>query len=128
MPKTNVITQIYGYAVCLTAVITFLVAVTNLVMSALDYSNPLQSQEGWRSNEPGLASFEIYQIDIAEALGDRELPDEQKLRVMYEAARADKISSVQFRARRSMVVHSLLIVICAILFFTHWRWLQRLPQ
>ena len=119
-------TQVYGYAVCLVAVITFLISTGTLVNGILDYSNPLQA--GWPSDRPSLASFEIYKVDIAKSLGDNEIPDDQTLRAMYEAAKADKINNVKHRSRQSMIVSSLLILLCVVLFITHWRWMRKLVR
>jgi hypothetical protein len=47
---------------------------------------------------------------------------------MYEAAKSNKIQSVKHRTKREMMVNGLLIVICVVLFITHWRWVQKISK
>lgn len=124
--------QIYGYAVCLVAVITFLISVTDLVNAIMDMGDPLHA--GWVSPEsPSLASYEIYKMDVLKALPKTEgsaeasyIPDEAGMKAMYEAAKADKIRKTELNARKRMIVGSLLIIICITLFITHWRWMKKI--
>jgi hypothetical protein len=44
---------------------------------------------------------------------------------MYEAARADKIQLVKLQANRSFIIGGVLILICGVLFITHWRWIPK---
>jgi hypothetical protein len=44
---------------------------------------------------------------------------------MYDAEREDATASAKFRATRSLVGNSLLIVLAAVLFVVHWRWLKQ---
>lgn len=119
-------TQVYGYAVCLVAVITFLISSGSLISGILDFSDPLQA--GWPQDRPSLASYEIYKMEVVKSLGDYEVPDEKTFRTMYAAAKADKINNVRHRSRQSVVVSSILIVICVILFITHWRWMRKIAR
>jgi hypothetical protein len=124
--------QIYGYTVCLVAVITFLISITTLVNAVIDLSDPLHA--GWtQPGSPSLASFENYKMDMlkSSSKGDEKsvsnyVPDDETLRGMYEAAKADKIQSSRHQSNRSIIIDSLLIVICLVLFVTHWRWMKRL--
>jgi ABC-type uncharacterized transport system involved in gliding motility auxiliary subunit len=56
------------------------------------------------------------------------IPDDQSLRAMYEAARNERIQSARHQANKSVVISSLLILICLGLFVTHWLWMQRLTK
>ena len=131
MAKTNKIgVQIYGYAVCLVAVITFLIAITSVVNAVFDLRDPLHS--GWNQpGSPSLASFEHYKKDVlksvpkSDASGAAYLPDEQTMRSMYAVAKSDKIQTVEHQANRTLTIGGLLIVICAVLFLTHWSWMKR---
>ena len=126
--------QIYGYTVCLVSVITFLIAVTFLVNAIIDLGDPLHA--GWtQPGSPSLASFENYKMDILkssqkgdEAATASYVPDDQTLRAMYEAAKADKIQSVKHQAHRALIIGGLLIAICVALFMTHWRWMRKSSQ
>ena len=132
MEKSQRMPQIYGYLVCLVAVITFLISSSTLVMAILDLGDPLHA--GRRiSGEPSLASFENYRADILRSAPDEAqaakagyVLDEQTLRTMYEAAKTDKIQTIRHQSNRTIVIDSVLIVICIVLFVTHWRWVQKL--
>ncbi len=134
MEKTHRIAQIYGYLVCLVAIITVLISVTALVSAILDLSDPLHA--GW--TPPGtasLASFDNYRADIlksapkeAEAAKAGYVPDEQTLRAMYDAARNDKIQSVRHESNCTIIISTITIVICVVLFAAHWRWVKKLAK
>jgi|SRR3990172_1169121 len=136
MEKPHRIVQIYGYTVCLVTVITFLISIISLVNAIIDLGDPLHA--GWdfsMEKSPSLASFENYKMDVlkspqkeGETAKAAYVPDDQTLRAMYEAARTDKIQYAQHEANRSIIVDSLLIVICVVLFGTHWRWMRKLAR
>jgi hypothetical protein len=124
-------TQIYGYTVCLVAVITFLIAITSLMNAMIDLNDPLHS--GWNpQGSPSLASFENYKMDVMKfsPKGDANtasyVPGDQTLRTMYEAAKSDKIQSVTHQANRSFIIGGMLIIICGALFILHWQWMRRI--
>jgi hypothetical protein len=126
--------QIYAYSVCIVALITFLISVTTLVNAFIDLQDPLHVF-GWAPGGPSLASYENYKMDILkssqkgnESSQASYVPDDQTLRAMYEAARADRIQSVKHQSNKSIIVGSLLIFICVILFVTHWRWVRKLNK
>ena len=125
MDKRNRLVQAYGYLVCLVAVITFLISVANLVNAIIDRGDPLYSdyQSGDR-----LSSFENFKIDALKATPGESASalDDTTLRSAFEAAQNDVIRTVNHRTRRTIIVSILLLVICAILFATHWRWLRKL--
>jgi hypothetical protein len=55
MEKSQRVAQIYGYMVCLVAVITFLMSITQLVNSLIDLQDPIHA--GWTpAGSPSLAS------------------------------------------------------------------------
>ena len=126
--------QIYGYAVCLTAVITFLISVSTLVNAILDLGDPLHA--GWTPPEaPSLASFENYKMDILRSIPKGEgagqasyIPDDATLKGMFEAAKNDKIQSSRHNSMRNVMIGGILMVICTILFITHWRWMKKITR
>ena len=122
--------QIYGYTVCLVAVITFLITLTTLMNAITDLDDPLHA--GFTPpTAPSLASFENYKVDILKSLKDGDaskgayFPDDKALQGMYEAAKNDKIQSVRHNSWQSIKISSLLIVITVLLFGTHWRWMKK---
>lgn len=127
--KPHKVAQLYGYSVCLVAVVTILISVTSMVGAIFDLSNPLHA--GWY-NGPNMASFETYKMDVLRSQGQGDeksargyIPDDETLRLMYEAAKADRIQRVGFQARRTLTTHGLLLVVCATLFVGHWMWIRR---
>jgi hypothetical protein len=132
--STKIVAQVYGYAVCLVAVITFLISTTALVTAILDLGDPMHS--GYTpQGSPSLASFENYKLDVmtssrkgAEAGTQSYVPTEQTLRSMYEAAKNDKIQSSKHQSNKTILISSLIIAICMILFFTHWNWLRKMTK
>ncbi len=134
MEKQNKMAQLYGYAVCLVAVITFLISMTSLVGAIFDLSDPLHSRGmGFGRGQPSLASFENYKMDLLKSPQEglqssaaAYVPDDETFRAMYEAARTDGIQSVRLQSYRSITVDSLLIVVCILLFVFHWFWIRRL--
>lgn len=128
------IPQLYGYTVCLIALIWGLVSTIAIVDDALSLSAPeLRSsmEFGW---EPSVTSFEAFRATYDRA---RQMmspdprtakPDsvpEPELRRRYEALRADRVRRARFEARRELVVETLSVAIAAFLFAFHWRWLRR---
>jgi hypothetical protein len=132
MEKPQRMGQLYGYLVCLVAVITVLICVASLVSATLDLGDPLHAV--W-APPPSLASFDNYKMDIlksapreSEAAKTAYIPDEQTLRAMYEAAKKDKIQSIRHESNRTIIIDTILIMICLVLFVTHWRWARKLAK
>ena len=129
--STKIAAQVYGYTVCVVAVITFLISITTLVNALLDRSDPIHA--GWtQAGTPSLASFDNYKMDIIRSLPESKngqqapayLPGDDQLKAMYEAARENKIQSVLHRANQSAIIGGLLIATSITLFMLHWRWLR----
>lgn len=126
--------QLYGYTVCLIALIWALSSVISIVENALSLSAPElrgSSEYGW---EPSVSSFEAFRAtyDRARRLsapnpGEARLDSvpEAELRRRYEGLRADRVRRGRFEAQRDLLVGSLSLLIAAALFAFHWRWLKR---
>jgi hypothetical protein len=135
MEKSQRITaQIYGYAICLVAVLTFIFSTISLVNSVFDLGDPIHS--GYTpEGSPSLASYENYKMDVMrlnqkgnETNIAQPATDEQTLKAMYEAAKNDKIQSAKHQANKSITISGIMIVIAFVLFFTHWRWMKRIGR
>lgn len=137
------IAQAYGYAVCFITVIVMLVAIKQVVDAAFDLTDPIRADGGGyaRSGRP-LTSFELYRMEArrqgvardrngpipmavapARAGGDTTSSDAE-LRSMYVAERDAATGNARFRATRSLIGNTLLIVLAGTLFVIHWRWLK----
>ncbi len=118
--------QIYGYLVCLVAVITFLVCLGNVVSASFDLANPLYAW-GDFDQVRSLSSVENYRMEVLGNLpSDQPSPDEASIQAMYDAARDAQMHAVWLRSVRNITVSALLLVVSLVLFFTHMRWLKRL--
>ena len=127
--------QIYGYIVCLVAVITFIICLANIIPSIIDLGDPLHAGVSYRNvNAPSLASFDNYKMDVLKSTQNEGqgasayVPDDQTIKVMYEAAKNDKIQDALHDSRRSIMVDSIIIIVSVILFVTHWIWMRRLRK
>jgi hypothetical protein len=138
MERPHRVSQLYGYTVCLVALITILLTLPGIVDNLFTLSNPAQvdARFGFGAS---LGSFEAYKASqgqgrgMAEALAGRDVPaepplSEEQLRTRYEALRADQIASNRFDAQRALVRNGLLLVLALGLFGSHWRWLRRQPE
>lgn len=132
----NRIAQLYGYAVCLIAVVIFLITVRSIAGALITLSNPLAEPNGYGQS---LDSFESYKATFNEPNGayvsepgvartERPLPDDAVLRQRYEALRADRIASNIYQAKTDITLNGLMLVIAIVLFVLHWRWLRTLAS
>lgn len=129
MEKKSKAPIVYGYAVCLVAVITFLICSAGFVNALIDLGDPLHAERNY-NKAPSLASFENYKMDVLKT-GEKEssfVPDDETLKAMYNSAREEKITSVKHRTIRTMIVNSILLLISIILFITHWTWMRKLRK
>jgi len=136
----NRIAHIYGYAVCLTAVIVMFFAIKQIIDASINLSDPLRADMGGynRMGVP-LSNFELYKLEWVrvrrfQVFGPPGTPvpalsasdtSEAELRRLYDAERAAAIDSARFRAIRSLVGNLCLIIFAGILFGIHWRWLKQ---
>jgi hypothetical protein len=131
--STKIVAQVYGYAICLVAVITFIVSVTSMVSAVIDLGDPLHS--GWnQAGSPSLASYENYKMDILRSMDKDAMNkqgitvNEQTLRTMYDAAKNDKIQSIRHRSNGTIIITGISLVIAILLFITHWSWMKKLSK
>jgi hypothetical protein len=130
--------QAYGYAVCFITVIVMLFSIKGVVDAAFDLSDPLRADANGRP----ITNFELYKNAnrTATPVKDQNGPvspaatpvrnkadtvSDVELRKLYDAEREAAIGNARFRAIRSLVGNLLLIILAAVLFTIHWRWLRR---
>jgi hypothetical protein len=130
--------QAYGYAVCFITVIVMLFSIKGVVDAAFDLSDPLRAEANGRP----ITNFELYKNANRSVTPVKDpnspspptatpvrskadtVPDAE-LRKLYDAEREAAIGNARFRAIRSLVGNLLLIILAAVLFTIHWRWLRR---
>jgi hypothetical protein len=125
--KPNRIPQIYGYTVCLIAVIAFLISINGVVDASFTLANPMHGPYG---HVEGLTNFESYEASRVERMTvpDRGVPAEttsvETRRRRFEALRADRIQANRLQAWRRIVGSGLTMLIAIGLFAWHWSWLR----
>lgn len=133
MEKPNRVIQVYGYTVCVVAIITFLICTANFVNAVIDLSDPMHAGSVYNINRsPSLASFENYKMDILKTQTEGEkttaasfVPDDQTLKAMYNAAKEERIQTVRHNSIKNITVTGILNVISILLFITHWLWMRK---
>jgi hypothetical protein len=136
MEKPQRMAQIYGYIVCLVAVITFIICLANIIPSIIDLGDPLHAGSVFNTqSSPSLASFENYKMDILKTSGKEGeqntqayVPDDKTIQAMYEAAKADKIQTARHQSVRTIIVCSIIILVSIALFISHWMWMKKLMK
>jgi hypothetical protein len=136
MEKQHRMAQIYGYIVCLVAVITFIICLANIIPSIIDLSDPLHAGSVYSvQGSPSLASFENYKMDILKSSskeGEQNtqayVPDDNTIRSMFEAAKEDRIQKSRHQSIRTIIVSGIIIFFSIALFITHWIWMKRLNR
>ncbi len=128
MEKKSKAPLVYGYAVCLVAVITFLISIAGIIFAVMDLNDPLYASNNY--NKASIASFENYKMDMLKSQGEKETwaPDDETMKAMYASEKDDRIRRVKHDSMRSLYINAVLIIICIVLFLTHWRWMRRLGR
>lgn len=123
MDKKRNIIQVYAIIVNIVAIITFIIALSSLVSALIDRSDPLYTSS---YSQTDLSSFEKYKLDVLNQT-DKDatyIPDDDTIHKMYEDAKIEKINKVEHQSYRTIMVSSLIIGFCIILFIFHW-WLAK---
>ncbi len=126
MEKKSKISQIYGYAVCLVAIITFLVSLSAIITNLIDAKDPLFSRTG----DQKLSSYENFKVETLKT-GQNEMsyiPDEETLVKMYVDLKNHKIKTVVHQTNKTIIVNSIMFVLSILLFIFHWIWLRRIDK
>ena len=118
----NKAAQIYGYVVCIIAIVTFLISLGTLINAVLDMNAPLYSSF---QHEVNLTSFENYKVDVMQNISEDAayIPSDTELMRMYESAREDAIAHRTHTVTKNMIVSSILILVSVVLFYIHLKWM-----
>lgn len=132
MERSDRVPQLYGYTVCLIAIVVMLVNVSSIVNRSFTLANPLasSSQFGWSG--VAYSSFDAYKATVMFSAGPPTAgaatapkPSDAELRTQFEALRADQIVRNRLDARRELTESILMFLLSAALFAWHWRWVRR---
>ena len=126
MEKKQKILQVYAVIVCIVSIITFLISVSSIVSAVIDRSNPIHAGR----YEVNLSSFENFKMDVLRSTQKDQayIPDDNTIEKMFQSAKSDKILNIQHRTTNTITVSALIIVICLILFITHWILMRRMGK
>lgn len=133
MDQPRWIPQLYGYTVCLIAVITILISLNSIVNNTFEFAEPEMSREV--TGEFGGRSLEACRqrwMRTATSTGPERpaaapapvVPSDSALLALCAEERTDRIAAVRHRALRSLVTSTLMLLVAGILFAVHWRWLR----
>ena len=135
MERSDRVPQLYGYSVCLIAIVVMLVNVSTIIDRLFTLSDPLSAADRYGFyGGVVFSSFESYKATMdranfrppgTEAASTDPKPTDAELRTRYEALRADQIARSRNDARRDLTTSILMLLIAGVLFLRHWRWLRR---
>ena len=127
MEKKQKITMIYGFAVCMVCVITFIISFASILEGIVNMSDPVHAGSTW--NYPAqLVSFDAYKMSVfneSENKASISL-DDQTIKAMYDSSLSDMVQSRLHHARRGVIVSGLLLILSSIFFAIHWIWMKKL--
>lgn len=143
MEKQNrIVGQIYGYFVCLAAVILVLTSARAVVGALVDLKDPRSATD---LIESSLESLEKYRMKTLGSLGARReadgadgklqgakveiaplyIPDDRALQAMYESEKEARFEATRHLAFRKVFEESLLGAASLLVFAGHWMWLRK---
>lgn len=129
--KKRDIGQLYGYTVCLLAVVTFLFGTVWAVSAYLD-TRELPYTAIYRRG-PSVVSWESYKLDVLSRFVTEQgsdgavslIPAEDSTwQKMFEAEQRDRLALSHQLTRRSLVVSLVTLGVAILLFASHWMWLR----
>lgn len=135
MERSERIAPLYGYSVCLIAVIVTLMSVNTIVEKIFTLQNPLvaaNTSYPW-DNSGVLTSFEAYKATYGRSMAPpgasrpdtaTAKPTDAELHTRYDALRADAIERTTANAHRELTQSVILLILAVALFWWHWRWVR----
>ena len=140
MERPTRVQQLYGYSVCLVAIITALITFPGIIDSIALRRAPLMAARfgGGESSIIG-PTFEAHKlanpgyryVSRTGGYGDNAVYDtlsEDDARRRYEARREERIATVRYETSRDLVRNVALLLISLGLFVGHWRWLRGISE
>ena len=123
MEKKNKIPQVYGYSICVIAIITFLITTAGLINSIIDAKFP--EYNSWSQND--FVTFEKYKMNTLNAFtkDPNYIPTDEELQLMFEKEKAHNLQKVKIRITKDFLSNGIIFLISIILFWIHWRWMRK---
>jgi hypothetical protein len=116
------IAQIYGYAVCLVAVIVFVANIGDFTSNVIALGDPLHAEPRFSGRDnSSLSSYETYRIDQEETVERQSrnqasgehitLPSDSALRARYSALRSASEGDARAAIRRELAQSAVLLAV-----------------
>jgi hypothetical protein len=133
MERSTRIQQLYGYLVCIIAVITVLISSAQIVNAIFDLTRPANVNPYGPDSDASYESYRLTQLERATSIREKSggqiaIPSDSAIRKMYEAQQRSRIAYARWNGTKSIVVNTILLIIALILFTIHWRWLRSLDR
>lgn len=119
--SNNTVPAIYGYTVCLIAVLLFVAASVGFVNGVFRTVNPGFEGSHHRISMPWSRPHEFLGT-VSTVAQSGSAPDSMNQR--RNAFRGAMIARARLNAVRGLVVSLVLLIISIVLFIGHWRWLN----
>lgn len=134
--NTTRIQQIYGYLVCLIAIITILFSANSFVESVFNYTRPA-GVDRWGSFGPddptaNFTTYKLQRIERAQRAAEHVpnatdlVPDDATLQREFEESKAKREATNKWQNNKDMATSAISLIIGLILFIIHWKWLRNL--
>lgn len=134
MDQPRWIPQLYGYTVCLIAVVTMLISLNSVVNNVFEFTDPEMSREISTMEFMGGRSLEACKQRWIRTAGTPrpngpaaaapDIPSDSTLMALCGEERTERVAAVRHRAMRSLVTSTLMLLVAGVLFGMHWRWLR----
>ena len=123
MENKNKIPQVYGYSICVVAIITFLITTTGLINSIIDVK--YSEYHSWSQNDN--VTFEKYKMNTLNSFNKdpNYIPTDEELQLMYEKEKVYNLQKVKIRITKDFLSNGIIFLISIILFLVHWRWMRK---
>jgi hypothetical protein len=126
----NRVAQMYGYTICLVAVIVGLTTIGSILDAVFQRAYPLQNEFGYSVS---LASFEAYKATHSReramygpnGAAPADTASDATLRRRYQALVDERMAATRYQTAKTFVTSGIMFIIAAVLFLSHWRWLHR---
>ena len=132
MEQPSRVGQLYGYTVCLIAVLIGAATIGSILEKVVTLASPGAALEGEYS-QPSLTSFEAYRATrdrgrwlnptAAATVPTSDTVSTTELRARYEALRSDRLGHERQAAIGSLITSVVGLALAIVLFIVHWRWL-----
>jgi hypothetical protein len=126
MSKQNIMSQIYGYSICLVSLLVIVFTLPFFIGSIIDTSNKNFAAD----LDTKYLTFDNYKSDYLEhkqfsSDTNKQTPPDSVVLQKYNEEKILMLDQKSFDTRKSIITQTIWMIICAILFFLHWKWVRK---